>query len=840
MAGAGEAVDASRPAPDAADVPDHAMPLGGGHWRLWRTAVLRGAGFPARLVLTLASEGATAAADRYLVAVDDVRRCQAGALAAMARQPASADRDTSRRNGKLRRKLRRGIVPADATGEHERALRDALAARAAAYADLVSASDLDAAVIDERLHGLASDLRFQEALLWQDRVSAASALRRVRDRLGSAGQRRKAADFIAQHAQRYAVKNDSIGFFGPFMWASLADEPMSIDVHPGPALLAHREVNFEGWGIDALVEQLDRMPGIRRWTTPRLRTGVWRGPDGVYAPVRGKVPLAPLEEGVLRACDGQRTAMDIAGALGGTGEDAEREVFDVLERLVAMELVTWRLEVAPQLHPERALEACLNRIGDPALRADALASLHELTRARASVAAAAGKPDELGRRLEELDATFTRLTGRPASRNAGMTYGARRLVYEDCRRDCDVRVGRELVNRIGPPLSIALDAARWAAGELAAAARRQVRLALAEVRGDSSDPVDGAYFAGHLRGIGPQALGEVAAEVLRRYQDAWASLVQLDGRPRRRRYDVAEIAARAQQIFGAPVHGWSRATFFSPDLMVAADGIDALRRNDFHAILGELHTSNTLLSSAALSQHPDPAIVGTALARDTHGETHVVAQIPRESFLARANRFILPAFWRYEYADDLPNLPRCRSMPAAMFVAVDDGRTVMMHARDGSVEFDVLEIFSFHLINTVNDIIAQRFPPAPHVPRLTIGDLTIARETWYVTGTDMSFLDEPDPYLQFAAVRRWARDRGMPRQVFYKSPVERKPCYLDVDSAPFVRIFIKLMKQMPPDGQVPIVEMMPGVNETWLHDAAGERYTCEFRLTARHTVQARR
>ena len=128
---------------------------------------------------------------------------------------------------------------------------------------------------------------------------------------------------------------------------------------------------------------------------------------------------------------------------------------------------------------------------------------------------------------------------------------------------------------------------------------------------------------------------------------------------------------------------------------------------------------------------------------------------------------------------------------------------------------------------------AQRLPPAPHVPRLTIGDLTIERETWYATVADMGFLQERNGYLQFAAVRRWARDRGMPRQVFYKSPNERKPCYLDFDSSLYVRIFVKLMKQVPDDHQIRLTEMMPTVNGTWLPDAAGERYTCEFRLAVR-------
>jgi hypothetical protein len=189
---------------------------------------------------------------------------------------------------------------------------------------------------------------------------------------------------------------------------------------------------------------------------------------------------------------------------------------------------------------------------------------------------------------------------------------------------------------------------------------------------------------------------------------------------------------------------------------------------------------------------------------------------------------VLPTFWHYEYADDLPGAASCQSF-AASLVAIDDGRTVRLRARDGRVEFDALEVFGHPLCLTLNDVVAQRLRPAPNMPRLTIGDLTIARETWHVTGADMDFLDERDGYLAFAAVRRWARHRGMPRQVFYKSPIEPKPCYLDFDSSLYVRIFVKLMKRLSADQTIRIVEMMPAIDETWLHDAAGERYTCELR-----------
>jgi hypothetical protein len=235
-----------------------------------------------------------------------------------------------------------------------------------------------------------------------------------------------------------------------------------------------------------------------------------------------------------------------------------------------------------------------------------------------------------------------------------------------------------------------------------------------------------------------------------------------------------------------------------------------------------------------MSLHPDPEKVAAALDRDTEQRPYILTQQPTAEHLARVARFRAPTFWRYEFGEDLPPLPPCRALPAGLLVAVDDGRRIMIRARDGRVEFDAIELLGQPLGMLLNDVIARRLPEAPHWPRVTIGGLTVSREMWSVAPADMKFLAETEPGLQFAAVRRWARERGMPNRVFYRSPLERKPCYLDFDSSLYVRLFVKLMKRVPADRPVHIVEMLPDVEQTWLHDAEGERYTCELRIVARH------
>jgi len=74
----------------------------------------------------------------------------------------------------------------------------------------------------------------------------------------------------------------------------------------------------------------------------------------------------------------------------------------------------------------------------------------------------------------------------------------------------------------------------------------------------------------------------------------------------------------------------------------------------------------------------------------------------------------------------------------------------------------------------------------------------------------------------------------MPRFVFFKAPVEPKPCYLDFESPILVDIFCKMVRRTQDAGsagaQIEISEMLPTPDQIWLTDAENNRYTNELRL----------
>jgi hypothetical protein len=812
--GIGDAVDA------------HLMALAGGSWHVWKTATLRSAGFPTSLVLQLQSANACAAADAYLARDEEVRRAQLIARDVLTDRIRTATGATRAMLRAARRKVFKGPIRLhDATAE-ETAVAAAIERRDRAAVDLASAWTSDMAVAYDTLRDIALDPRFRLAAVWQNRRLMSVAIRRLRERHGTPRDLRRTAESVAQLVQRYSVKNDTIGFFGPVAWAALDGDGRSIECRPSSELIATRDVHFEAWCLAAIVDQLNANPAIRPWMAPRLRNGVWMDRDTVYAPLAGAVSVTRAERLLLERCDGVTPARLLA-AHASDGED----VLAVLERLVVRQLVEWRLEIPQRLHAERDLRARLDAIGDECLRQQCLDICGPLLTGLSRIAHATG-PDDLDDEMEGLEAAFTAVTGRRATRNDGQTYGARGLVYEDCVRACDVNLGRTVLERIGPALSIMLDAAHWASAEWRHEVTAHVRACYARLAATRAGrEIDAHRLFASVLSTEPD-LPHLVAKVRRAYQARWQAVLGVDGGVSRASYSVDDIAARAAVAFGGAGESGSFGGYFSPDLMIAAADLNAFARGDYHCVLGELHPSNTVLGLGLAAQHPDLDGLRAALTRDTHGTPMIVRHVPN-GWRSRLQIVVSPEFWQYEYGSALPDRESAKSMPAGRFVAIDDGERIMLRARDGSVEWDAFHLFAKRLTPFTSDVLSGWLPEAAHLPRITLGPLIIARERWCVRASDLPRTEDDNRSRRFADVRAWANARGMPRQVFCRYPNEKKPCYLDFDAIMFTEIFGKMAAQAPDGSTIVITEMLPRPDETWLVDAQGARYTCELRIVAR-------
>ncbi|MEV4196047.1 lantibiotic dehydratase, partial [Streptomyces toxytricini] len=173
------------------DTPHHVyLPAGG--WRLWEHFALRGPGFPAEGVLRTAPPGLASAADKF--------------------------------------------GPGDALAGPE-------------WDGFAEAFDAAAVRTSALLQEIAADPRFRAALAWQNpavlRTGIAPFLAWTPTVRGRTSMPRQREELVAHYWQRFCVKNDTIGFFGPVGWGRWDPAADGVRIDPGPGgLIAESRVYF--------------------------------------------------------------------------------------------------------------------------------------------------------------------------------------------------------------------------------------------------------------------------------------------------------------------------------------------------------------------------------------------------------------------------------------------------------------------------------------------------------------------------------------------------------------------------------------------------------------------
>jgi hypothetical protein len=807
---------------------DHQIPLARG-WSLWKWFCLRGAGFPADQVLALANEAAASAADvvtEHEQQVAAARRKAREELQPILLASRGKERDVVFRALK---KLEAGFVPdpppgLQLVGLEELRECDAELRAVRALAETAFAVDQERTAL--ALQAITRDDRFLEACLWQNQSAVRNSIERIRDgRTSRPGQQRRHEQLVARYAQRYCVKNDTIGFFGPWGWGTFCKGDDDARVRPGPTLLSQRTVYFEHWAIDALADKLSIDRELRLHVAPR-RMPTLRV-EGTLLHRAGAEPQqipAQVAE-VLIACDGVTPASTLVRELASHLESEPDDIVDLLEDLAERELIVWRIEVPTFLaFPERHLREELARCGptgEPGIQA-----LETLEAARDRVQRAAGAPYDLARALLELDSAFVSVTGTNATRRAGEAYAGRTVVYEDCQRDLEIQLGPAFVERLGEPLSLILQSARWYTATIADRFRVQIDLVYDKLMNETGSTKI-AYSIFH-RAIEPclPVRGEssnLVADVTRELMERWSTLLRVPPDATRVDLRAVEIAADVSRVFEAHRPGWAGASCQELDLMIAAPSSKHMLEGAT-AVLGELHPAMNL-AIKPLNDCPYADHLIAAYESDVPGPEAALL-IPR-SETSRATAWAPPGRdFDIEIGSTRSRRPRDHVLAVAdLYVERVDG-VLLVRARDRDLRFDATSMLGYQLMQTTT---FRVLAPEAHVPRVTIDHLVIQRETWRFASGQLPFVALDRGLAQFAAVRAWARAAGIPRWAFVKVPEEPKPLYVDFASAIYVEIFVKVVREA---SEIVIGEMLPRVDQTWLPDGDGRSYTCELRLTA--------
>jgi len=692
----------------------------------------------------------------------------------------------------------------------------------------------------DEMRVLTAEPRFREALTWQNR-RAESRIRAAMWSEAASGRDRRDELAIALYAQRYATKNDTIGFYGPVGAATLDMATNDFVFRAGEQLVSKREVHFEAWGVDAIAKIVE--PALEDHLRPRRLPFVRVEATEVISQLSGRRAITKAERAILLACDGAREARVIAASLAAEHRELfadAREVLATMADLREQKLLAWGLEVPLSYTPERNLRRALERIEDPARASLALDLLDELDALRARIARSAGDPDALSLAMAALDAAFQSATNVPAERNSGKMYAARALVFEDALRDAELTVGRRVLEALDPALDLLLRSLRWLTHSIAVAFRRELlaiyRKQAARV-GTDEVPFSDIWFRSRqlMHGTRTRLLTSVFDELTSRWETLL--LEGYDGGPRvtLRSRDLSE---RVRELFFAPSAGWTEARYHAPDVMLAAADAAAINRGEMTVVLGELHVAtNTIDCMVYGAQLPEAGRFPHFRADDLPGPRFIFVpskEWPRVT--ARTVRATIgPDDLFVETGFDIADASRDRVLAAADLTVRAHGEVLYVRLPDGR-DVELLHVLGDPLSFAVAMEPLRLLRLRPHSPRITIDDVVVSRERWVVDPSTIETGRPTDDFDTYAALQRWSRSLDLPQFVYVKSPIETKPVFVDFSGPPYVAILAKLVRALREANAkgaahaLIITEMFPSFDQLWLRDRAGGRYTSELRL----------
>jgi hypothetical protein len=843
--------------PEQSSLPDHLVRLPDSEWALWRWVGLRGAGFPVDGVLKLSASEAASQADELAHAEDEAERAWETALQLLKSDMLESSGDRYNQLSDALKQLKKGKVLGKL--DIQTSATDAINEFAAACDRVDGAWSRFSEAFEESsnqliisIYEIVQDDRFREAVIWQNRKAFLTGIKQLMDKPDEKtfrnSKRRQHEELVANYWQRYCTKNDSIGFFGPVAWAKFDEGAEAVSVRPGPQLLKTRNVYFEVWGMDALVEVLAKQQEFKPWIPPSCAPFVFLEGSLLHLPFRSPVEVSEDRRLALELCDGKHTAVEIADLLSQKGFDKIKSAADGMQVLEDLQSNNWIVRV-PSVpfgaHPEHDVRRIIAGIRDPALYKQAMGKIEELEAARDHVASAAGDPDTLYKALSELELIYTRLTGAASTRNEGQMYAARTLIYEDCSRDIEVEIGQEILDSLSRPMSLMLKGARWLTAQAAQLCRDAFQEIYTDLVQQRGTPVISAMeFWSRAGNFLHNPSPSIAQRLQVTFQKKWADILSLQPDQRRVDYTSEELRAGVQAAFETTNSAWAHAGYHSPDIMLAAPSLEAIQRGDYLLIMGELHVAaHTLSWSFFLEHHPSPGEFFEGIANDLP-KPRLIPQVPKywRGVSSRChNMMATPKDYSLVIGIDSPPMHNTKALPISALVVEETSEGLVIRTRDGQVSFDIIEAFGDPIMVQVVDTF-KILAPMQHSPRITIDQLVVCRESWAFSPLELEFAFEQDESYRFIAARRWARENGLPRFIYFKSPVEIKPCFVDLDSPIYVNIFAKIIRRTldssqsrgidPSQQLINVTEMLPTPDQCWLTDAQGNRYTSEFRIVA--------
>lgn len=686
--------------------------------------------------------------------------------------------------------------------------------------------ELMAANSAELLEAFEDD-RLQQATIWQDASVVAEILPRARG--PRASRARRCQPMLARYLQRYVLRNESVGFFGPVFWGSLESGGANITHRPGADPEVRTEAVLESWAVAALAEALVESGPLRESFPVTLRVEAWH--IGRYL-VRGsrRHTLSTAQRAVVTELSGpsypRRTVRELAAA---TGLDLE-EVVDAVGELAAAEFIHWGPDLPPAIGELAALRAQVTRLADSPERDHAARELERMD-AAIELAGAARSAAELDERFHQAATLFSAVTARRADRVIAPDARGRQIMGLMGERTGELRVGGQLADDIVRLLQLLRPVARWlafAAGEAVEAAARDAR----QVAGDADEVPLGLVYAGLAAVVWePEFMTSVIAELRQRWHRVWQGGGD-DDQP------LDDVRARAEEEFAAPLPCWASGAEHSPDLMVAARDIAAANRGEYRLILGELHVGTVTADQVPFTWAGDGArLVEREYARSRGSQARFVPAYVNDFTYNSALNYPPPEVGDSAHTLSLVVGPTydIRQPDPDRFVRMSEctviERNGRLRVRTPIGEYGLLEVLG-EMASQAASSSFNLVPPG--TGRRTVdGRIVLNRASWACATEDLQELIDDSSRMSCVRVRRHLESLGVARWSFWRAGNGVKPIYLDLWNALYLRVFVQMVRRLDPSDvpHVVLTEMDPDVNHAWLPHPDGGTVTSELRVT---------
>lgn len=721
-------------------------------------------------------------------------------------------------------------------------------------ADRAAAFAPAAADARRRLVAALGDAMAEEALFLSNRDAPARIAELAVENLDQPRKRARQKLRLAwSYLQRFAAKNDTASFFGPVAWGRIDPESeTALQVTGDPdRVIGARITVIEHWVAEALAEAVAADPALAGQLPLILNPGCTLNDAGrLRLPVDRSVALPAAMAAVVSAAIrlGPALPAKLAAAAGSDGAPA------------AVETLRGRRVLLPALTPAPGSPTPLAHLSGVLARIDTPAAALWLKRIAAieagagDFAAAAGRPRDRLAILDRLHALLAE-AGADRERDHGRMYVGRQPVYEDCARAGGVVLGKPFLTAAGQDLAPVLNLYRRVATAAAMLIADGQARAFDGLVHDGAADADGTVDLVRLLAATPSADLATAAvaviePVLRQAWDRLASdrlasdrLASTDAAAEEIALTTADIARVGDAVETAVGHLLPRAPrpvtlgldIASPDLMIAAASPAAITRGEWRLVIGEVHPAvATAVQPVAMPFCPDPMLAAGVAAGWALGGAAGPARLGLADDGRHYQRSHIdwpehPAFIDIALPGDAATGPRRRVRVAEMRVRRAADGTLRVFRSCGLD--DDLGTVTRTALHRAMFALAAAVTGRHLAPRLVLGRLVVKRRSWRIgTGAPRPGGKPAEDAEAFRAMRRWARDLGLPSALFAKAPGEPKPVCILLDAPQGAEMLARLFDR---DEAIDLAEMSPGPDDLWLDAGPEGRVTAEFRLSTR-------